>query len=92
MLEWLRSGPRRNLVLALVVAGCFAMLVASVAWAVVRTVDAKVGHRHAHYSGIQEAQEVAYDQTFDVSSGALLSVEVADLDVGISTGQGSQAQ
>jgi hypothetical protein len=68
------------------------MLVASVALAVVRTVDAKVGHRHAHFSGIQEAQEVAYDQTFDVSSGALLSVEVADLDVGISTGQGSQAR
>ncbi len=97
MLEWLRSGPRRNLVLALAVAGCFAILAASVTLAIGRSAHAKVGHNHVHFSTHGSGhdsgvQEVAYDQTFDVSSGGLLRVEVADLDVGISTGPGSQAR
>ncbi len=87
MLEWLRNRPRRDLIFALTIAGGFALLIATVVPAMVRTVDHTVEYEF-HSSG---AQEVVYDQTFDVSSGGRLVVELGDFDVSIGTASGSEA-
>lgn len=94
MLEWLRNRPRRDLILALSLAGGFALLVATVVPAMVRTVDRTV-HHEFHSSGdhaFSGSQEVAYDRGFDVSSGGRLVVELGDFDVAVATGSGSEAR
>ncbi len=87
MLNWLRTRSRRDLVLALVVAGCFVLLVGTVATAVVRSVPRHVLVTHEHLSG----GGVAFDRTFDVGSSGRLEVELGEVDLQIRSSAGSEA-
>lgn len=82
MLSWLRTRSRRDLVLAVLVAGGFAVIVGTI---VVQRVDA--GHAHGLHVTRYASGSVAYDRAFDVGSTGRLDVQLGDVDLRIrSTG------
>lgn len=92
MLEWLRNRPRRDLILALTLAGGFALLVVTVVPGMVHTVDHRVEYAfHSSDSGAYGDQEVVYDRRFDASPGGTLVVELGDFDVRVRAAAGSEA-
>lgn len=89
MIDWLRNRPKRDLVLALAVAGVFALGLG----AAMRGLFHRVSHYSAEYSHQYESSGGAlFDQSFDVSPGALLVVKVSDLDVAVSSHDSRQVE
>jgi len=89
VIDWLRNRPKRDLMLALTVAGVFALGMGAVMFGFLSRADhhrASYSHEHASAGG------VLFDQSFDVSPGALLVVKVSDFDVVISSHSGRQAE
>lgn len=87
MLAWLRTRSRRDLVLALLVAGGFALLVGTVANAVVHRAD-------GHDMGVsrQAGGSVAYDRVFEVGASGRLEVQLGDVDIRIRSTGGREAR
>lgn len=87
MLNWLRTRSRRDLILALLVAGGFALLVGTI---VVQRLDE--AHAHGRYVARQAGGSIAYDRLFDVGSTGRLEVQLGDVDVRIRSTGGREAR
>ncbi|MFV1987565.1 MAG: DUF4097 domain-containing protein [Gemmatimonadota bacterium] len=89
MTDWMRSRPKRDLILALTVAGVFALGTGAFMFG---SFGPGGHHRASYVYETASAGGVLYDQSFDVSPGALLVVKVSDFDVVISSHSGRQAE
>lgn len=87
MLDWLRTRSRRDLILALLVAGGFALIVGTV---VVQRLDA--GHAHVGHAVDHVGGSVAYDRVFDVGSTGSLEVQLGEVDIRIRSTGGREAR
>lgn len=88
MIDWLRNRPKRDLVLALVVAGVFAVGMGAVVRGLIG-----VNQYSSSYSYEHEASGgILFDEAFDVSPGALLVVKVSDFDVTVSAHESRQVE
>ena len=88
MPEWLPTRSRRNLVLALVIAGGFTFAAGAAGRAVIGRIPLTMVHEFRHSAG----QDATYERSFDVGSGGRLEVQVGDADVRIAAGEGSEAR
>ena len=86
MFDWLRTRSRRDLVLSLVIAGAFALIAGTVIVAATRS-----GHVSEHVFDGGHGGGILFSRDFQVDPGARLVVEVADVDVAISTSRGPTA-
>lgn len=86
MFNWLRTRSRRDLVLALAVAGGFVLLVGSVARAVVHRVE-----HHATYRAVDGGGAV-YDRGFEVGSTGRLQIQLGEVDIQIRSGPSGEAR
>lgn len=89
MLEWIRTRSRRDLVLALFVAGAAALTLGYFA-----VEGFRFGGEGRHHDAGHQAHGggVAFDRTFDVRAGGLLEIRMADADVAVSPASGAEAR
>ncbi|MDH3735118.1 MAG: DUF4097 domain-containing protein [Gemmatimonadota bacterium] len=88
MIDWIKTRSKRDLVLALVMAGGFFLLVGAVSRGLFsRASHYASSHSYEHSSG----GGILFDEIFSVSPGAMLVVRVSDLDVVVSATSGSEA-
>ena len=88
MIEWIKTRSKRDLVLALAMAGGFFVLLGAAAVGLFSRsghYEYEYTHDHAHGGGVM------FDESFSVSPGAMLVVRVSDLDVVVSATSGREA-